>query len=197
MIREEKVGKRRFANMKRFGNAAEKAMRLWDECFYVRDKRLDLYVRSAFNRLKEAASKGELPIPKSYPVSLDEFLRLIMPKKRPADRMKLYREYLRLSIRANKQFLPTGSVMPYENVPIPSDDEVSDLIKMLRARQFNEEQYKNYAEWFLKTNYLQQVEAENRRKRAQAGAAGLKRKRHKNHVDLYPYRPDDAGGFSK
>ncbi len=38
----------------------------------------------------------ELPVPKKYPVSVTDFLLLVLPKKRKEDRMKIYREHLRI-----------------------------------------------------------------------------------------------------
>lgn len=65
-----------------------------------------------------------------FPVELDEFLRLVLLKKRPEDRIKIYREHLRTGLT------PDGYAVVHR-----SDDEIIALIKEMRARKFNEEQY--------------------------------------------------------
>ena len=93
-----------------------------------------------------------------FPIELDEFLRLVLPQKRLEDRIKIYREHLRTGLT------PDGNAVIHR-----SDDEVSALIQMKRARKFNEEQYECAAE--MLRNFLPQYEAENRKKRAQIAAA--------------------------
>jgi hypothetical protein len=180
LARGTKISKSKIIRVQQIHSFALNAILLWEECSSLRNGMIDKTARTYLFANKALQKARELPAPRSYPVSLDEFLRLVMPTKRAAERMNLYREYLRLSIRVQNQYLPTGTAIPFQTVPIPSDDEVSKLIDMLRTRQFNEEQYKNYAGWFLNTSYLKSVEAENRKKRAKAGAAALKIKREQD-----------------
>jgi hypothetical protein len=93
-----------------------------------------------------------------FPIELDEFLRLALPKKRFEDRIKIYREHLR-----------TGLASDGNTVIHRSKDEIIALIQMKRARKFNEEQYKCAAEMLL--NFLPWYERENRKRRAQIAAA--------------------------
>ena len=117
----------------------------------------------------EAAAK--FPKPKKFPVSLDEFLLLSLPNKRTEDRMKLYRESIRLSMRHTRCYQGTGgSVIPIEKIPIPSDEEVALVIQRHRATGFNEDQFqhclislRHFADWEQK---------QNQKKRGKAGAAG-------------------------
>jgi len=93
-----------------------------------------------------------------FPVELDEFLRLVLLKKRPENRLKIYREHLRTDLAQD------GNTVIHR-----TENEVIALIKEKRIRKFNEQQYECAAEMLL--NFLPRHEAENRKKRAQVAAA--------------------------
>ena len=94
----------------------------------------------------------KLPEPDSFPVGLDECLKLALPAKRPEDRMKVFRELLRHNGK--------------------SDTEIIREIEYYRAHGFDEESYKMM---HLVRLYSRILGRENRTKRAQAG--GLARKK--------------------
>jgi hypothetical protein len=94
----------------------------------------------------------KLPEPKSFPVGLDECLKLALPAKRPEDRMKVFREFLR-----------------HNGL---SEDKIIQNIGYFRAHGFDEEWYK---QMHLVRVYARILGRENRSKRAQAG--GLARKK--------------------
>jgi len=80
-----------------------------------------------------------------------------MPQKRPEDRMKIYREF----VRANFQY--------QRGIP-PTDDEVATCLDDTKAGLFKSMDYvKTMGEFLLR--WLPHYEASNRKKRAQAGAA--------------------------
>ncbi|HTB82961.1 MAG TPA: hypothetical protein VK742_04840 [Candidatus Sulfotelmatobacter sp.] len=93
-----------------------------------------------------------------FPIELDEFLRLALPKRRLEDRLKIYREHLRTDLALD------GNTVIHR-----SDDEIIALIKMKRLRKFSEDQYECARRMLL--NFLPQYEANNRKQRAQNAAA--------------------------
>jgi len=67
---------------------AAQAFELWQACRQqIRTNRDDPYDR--FNELC-----AEVPKPDEYPVTLAAFLVLMLPKRRPSDRIKVYRNFL-------------------------------------------------------------------------------------------------------
>lgn len=112
------------------------------------------------------ASRGEieLPKPKSFPISLEHLLRLIMPRKRAADRLEIYREQLRFILA------PDGNTIIEH-----TEEQMDEIIKNKQIRQFNKGQYEISATAILK--FLPRYEAKQRQARAKAGAAGLIKKK--------------------
>lgn len=154
---------------------AAQAIELWDKCEYARKKkieRLAIYARAQ-------ALDDSLPKPESYPTPLENFLKLLMPKKRSEDRMRIYRSYLRDNIRVC-EYMKTRSEdgIDFESIPIPSDEEVAKCIALDRERGFSEAVYAMAARQFLR--WMDANEGSARKKRAQAGAEALKKKREKN-----------------
>ncbi|HTA95932.1 MAG TPA: hypothetical protein VK769_07390 [Verrucomicrobiae bacterium] len=148
------------------------AIYLWEVSFQKREDWIAKQAHMKLLRRKAEAKEAEekFPMPKKYPVGLDDFLKFALPKKRPENRMKLYRESIRVSIRHSRCFQPSGNVIPFESIPIPTDDEVAATIAHHRATGFDEFQYRhcvgalqNFAAW---------DEKQNLKKRAQSGAAG-------------------------
>lgn len=93
----------------------------------------------------------KLPEPKSFPVGLDECLKLALPAKRLEDRMKVFREFMRHNGK--------------------SDTEIIQEIEYFRAHGFDEESYKMM---HLLRLYSRILGRENRTKRAQAGGRARK-----------------------
>jgi len=91
-----------------------------------------------------------------FPIGLDEWLRRILPKKRPEDRMKIFREWRRLNLRAKFNREPT-------------DQEIEEEIKMFRERKFDPSNYV-FGFWDSLTDFVPVYHKENRRKRAQFAA---------------------------
>jgi hypothetical protein len=144
---------------------ATQAIELWEKCEEIRKRKIDrlaLYARA--EAMKVAREK--LPRPKTFPASLDDVLRCVMPnKKRPEDRAKCHREYVR------QRFRP-------QDGQIPTEDDVANCIAHDKEKGFPEGVYDLVADDFRQ--WLSQYESNNRRIRAQTGAAALKKKRQKN-----------------
>jgi len=155
---------------------ANQAIELWEKSEEARNKKIDLLAMYARAKAKD----DSLPKPKSYPVSLDEFLKLMMPARRVPDRMKFYREYLRQLIRVDHHMKnnPDGFHISIESTPVPSDEEIAKCIAKDRERQFDKWKYPNWASHFLR--WYSQNENSIRRTRALAGATALKKKREQN-----------------
>lgn len=108
----------------------------------------------------------------AFPISFDECLRFLMPhKKRPEDRFKIFRDYIRDSIRFSAYMKQDGgwSGKPYESTPIPTDDEVSTIINKQKADGFSEDHYSNTRMFF--TKWLADYESKKLSDRAKKGAA--------------------------
>jgi len=140
---------------------AAQAIELWEKCKDERAKRIDvlaIYARAA--ALK--AEKRKLPRPKSFPASLDDFLRCMMPGTRAEDRAKFHREYARQMFRDK----------------VPTDDEVADCVAREKKEEISAYIYEMRADDFRR--WLKEYKTANRQRRAQAGANALKLKRQKN-----------------
>lgn len=154
---------------------AAQAIELLDKCEDARKSKINtlaIYARAE-------AIKNRRPSPKTFPVSFDDFLRLAMPKKRPEDRYRLFKEWTRTQIRFTN-YMEKERVIgkKYEDTPIPSDGEIAPIIERDKSEGFPEFWFHNaYA---TITKWLSDKEAENRLIRAKAGAEGLKKKRKTN-----------------
>ena len=98
---------------------AQEALELWRACDSVKRIRIDELAKGLremeilLSKSKNLVPVGqiEFQVPKSYPVGLDDFLKFALPRKRPEDRMKLYRENIRASLRHDRCYPGTsGSV---------------------------------------------------------------------------------------
>jgi len=150
--------------------AVRQALELWQVCDAERNHWIEVLALRQVASDKDRAKEIAPPKAKKYPATLDEFLRIVMPKKRPEDRMKAFREYIRASMRLNRCYQPSESGLPYESVAIPTDNEVAENIQKLRERQFSEQQFADTAQFVLR--FIPHYEREIRSKRAKSGAAG-------------------------
>jgi hypothetical protein len=91
-----------------------------------------------------------------YPIRMAEMLRLVLPKKRPEDRMKYFRSMVRDNL-----WLKLGRE--------PGGGELADELAIISSKQFDQHSVDFYRNWILYN--LPVFEAENLRKRAKAGAA--------------------------
>jgi hypothetical protein len=92
-----------------------------------------------------------------FPIALDDWLRGVLPKKRPEDRMKIFREWRRNILTANLKRPPT-------------DQELETEIALIRETKF--ERGNRIYDWaYCLKDFVPVIAAENRRKRAQVAAA--------------------------
>src|SRR5262249_24398885 len=92
----------------------------------------------------------------TFPVSLEKWLHVCMPRKRLEDRMKIFREWRRFSLRVQFKREPT-------------DQEIEDDIKLIRETKFKEgDRIHDWA--FCLKDFLPVFHKENRRIRAQTAA---------------------------
>ena len=146
----------------------ETAFELWTSCQSILQTK---FVKSADENQRSEST----PTPKKYPVKLDEFLRLALPHKRVPDRMKMFRESVRLSMKMSKQYQASGNVIDFKHVPEPTDDEISEAIIKIRERGFDQARFRNSLITFRQ--FAEHIGKENRRNRAKAGAEALKASR--------------------
>ena len=93
-----------------------------------------------------------------FPMHLDTWLRLALPKKRPEDRMKILREWRRFSLekKLNRE---------------PTDQELKDEVKQWQEHEFFDS-HNSYNLMYSIREFLPIFHKENLSKRAKAMAAG-------------------------
>jgi hypothetical protein len=79
-------------------------------------------------------------------ITLDQFLRRVV-KRRAPDRMRWYREFLRQSERSHRFMLNRGKIIKGEpitigDVPVPTAQEIADIIAQDRAEGFSEGRFR-------------------------------------------------------
>ena len=90
------------------------------------------------------------------PIGLEECLRRLLPKTRPEDRMKIFREWRRVNLRATFKREPT-------------DREVVEEIKLFREPNFDAANCP-FGFWDSLTDFVPVYHKENRIKRARTAA---------------------------
>ena len=156
---------------------AREAYNLWEECNQFRLDQVQFLLLKELERAEEKL-RPKIQVPKisEYPVSLDDFLKLAFPQKRLEDRMKIYREFKRFELQYQGQYLATGEAIPFEKVPVPSDEEVAQVIEERQKIGYSTEHHFNRAFRALK-RFSESYSAELRQKRAKLGAAARKKKK--------------------
>ncbi len=77
---------------------ADQAYELWKACSEQRQKQIENQAYREIARENAAAENDGIPRPTNYPVTFDEFLRLVIGGRYKADREKTYRDYARCRI---------------------------------------------------------------------------------------------------
>ena len=78
---------------------AEQALQLWEECLHQRKRKIESIFRKANVKTQKLAEESEIPKPEKFPVTFDDFLRLIIGGRYKANRLKIYRDYVKELIR--------------------------------------------------------------------------------------------------
>ncbi|MDA7522858.1 hypothetical protein N8535_00280 [bacterium] len=86
-------------------------------------------------------------IPKKYPIDFDGFLALILPKRKTEERYKVYRDYLRHSVRSSKHAHKAENI-DVSKLPLPRITEVADIMDRHRS----EIAIKNESEFIAKAS---------------------------------------------
>jgi hypothetical protein len=73
---------------------AAQAIALLEKCEEVRTKRIYRLAAQRLRQKKEEEKKNEIPLPKKYPATFDEFLRLTIGGRYKSQRLKIYRDYI-------------------------------------------------------------------------------------------------------
>jgi hypothetical protein len=111
--------------------------------------------------------------PFRFPISFDELLRYLMPRKRPEDRMRFFRAFVVANIKTDV-WVCSGmwkQGKEFEDTPEPSDQRISIALNDWKSRTYEEKRaeqllYDFFGSWFAKhTRGL-------RHRRALAAAAG-------------------------
>jgi hypothetical protein len=154
---------------------AREAIELWFKCELERE---DQIYRLALEKYS-AAEAIIVPQQETYPVSLENFLKIVFPNKRQEARMKIYREFIRNDLRYSGQYLSTGEAIAFEKVPIPSDAEVNAVVERRYKTGYNKLHFSRAYRAIL--YFDAQRSAETRTNRAKtAAAAKWKRDKKEN-----------------
>lgn len=73
----------------------------------------------------------QVNLPKKYPINLDKMLTLVLPKRQPAERLKIYRDFIRHNIRTSEHAHKAENI-DISKVPLPGIAKVSDIVKSHR-----------------------------------------------------------------
>ena len=103
-----------------------------------------------------------------YPVGLEVALRKVLGKKRPEDRMKIFREWRRTVLRARLKREPT-------------DEEVEAEIKICRRPNFDAANCP-LGFWDALSDFVPVFHKENRTRKAQAAAIKMWSKKSKKNL---------------
>lgn len=90
------------ANIQNHSDSARQAFDLWMACNKERQNRILNFAQVRFARAKVEAKNDTIPKPKKYPVTFDEFLRLMMGDKTRKERVEIFKEYVRELIRRGR-----------------------------------------------------------------------------------------------
>lgn len=116
--------------------------------------------------------------PFKFPLGFEEFLRFLMPEKRPEDRMRIIRVWLSASLREERHLKRYGIMQPLTVTPKPTIDDVEAAIKDWRAKPFETAHAAMIAGFFGR--WLEAYKGMNYRVRARKAAeARWKKKRRK------------------
>jgi hypothetical protein len=78
---------------------AEQAMKLWEACLEGRKQTINFVSFREKSLKQELARQNEIPKPEKFPVTFDDFLRLMIGGRYKAGRLKIYRDYVKELIR--------------------------------------------------------------------------------------------------
>lgn len=121
-----------------FASAANQAIDLWNACDEQRKIRIKELGLAQLARAQAEWKSERVGMPKAFPVSLDDLLKLALPKKRPEDRMKAYREFVRAALLSERRFQSNGQLAPVGKISAPTDDDCVKVIDQDRASGFDE-----------------------------------------------------------
>jgi len=147
------------------GELARNALMLWETCDRHLKSEIDTRARAAINNEDELEFSGQIVRPKSFPASLADFERLVVPGDNEADRRATYRDFLHEYLRGIEN--PNGSVgreTTFEAVNTEIERNLnepwSENFFIVRARKF--------LEW------KKEHDEKTRSARASAGGAAMK-----------------------
>jgi hypothetical protein len=143
---------------------AEQAMKLWEACLDGRKQTMKFVSFREKSLKEELVRQNEIPKPKKFPVTFDDFLRLMIGGRYKANRVKIYRDYVKELIRrghasalANpKNHTYKISLEDAEKLVAPASlDEISDAMQQEAAKVITHEQLylmraRDFLEWRAK-----------------------------------------------
>ena len=149
---------------KRPARAVAEALELYYEACTVIDWKTRLQAAYA----REAEAETSVPQPAKFPAPLEDFLRLIVKAKTPADGTKRFRDFLRDRC---KRFCVNVSTDERQKIGQQRlENQVAEQLKEYQRRSFP-----NRQTWYLLTKEYLIWWAEQKRKKAQAAARKRKK----------------------
>jgi hypothetical protein len=140
------------------------------EVWKAAEAALDAEARATDAHAASEAQAAALPMPERYPVTLDQFLRLLLPKLkgRTFDQFATYREYLRIMEAVRRKATARTNGEDPDNLQVeafaPTKEEVDAMLAERRAKPFESElAYKDaafgFAKWYSRRRTRQTSEA--------------------------------------
>jgi hypothetical protein len=121
-----------------FADAGRNALYLWAQCIEERQKYLFLAALTERSKafLAKWKREAQLPIPKSYPVKFEDFLRLALPKVYPEkQRPIIFREFSRSHLR-DIAFKQSDGNTPLDRFPFPTDAACDEIAVSIARNKF-------------------------------------------------------------
>lgn len=180
-------------NVHNHADFAKRALELWEACAETIDHEIEFRALRMVAKAKDKHEENKIPTPSKLPVLFDELLRLWIGGRNKDYRIKIYREYLKEIIwrgHVSQLKYPRVDGQKYSQAVMTTElaegladpaslDEIED--GMIHAKQqviSSKDLYQLQSRDFL--NWFKKYKSELRQKRAQAGAAALKKKRQQN-----------------
>jgi hypothetical protein len=166
-----------------FTAAAKEAIKLWTACAEQRRNHIEYLALREELRAQHAVESKQLRVPSTYPVPLDEFLRLLIPGNK-SRRERVYLKYVVAMIEnghLRDLMHRNGTVVMSEDealrlMPPASQREIDVWMETERQRPAPSEDIYRLRAWAF-TEWFKKYLHESRTLRARAGGIALKKKR--------------------
>lgn len=161
---------------------ANLALETWDACARIRNARIAT-IKAAIElnspQNKKLLKRKEI----GFPIELKEFLLLMMPKRKGAERMAIYRQFISDQIRYFdyvRAYAPNGQ--SYDSVPEPTESQINERIGIQLVHGLAVLEYARTSAAFQ--HWFADYEAAKRQERASKGGQQFAAKKGKKNFKI-------------